>query len=50
MAELKKKIRSRNTHAIVIKKLLSSNIEDIYSNYTKDYTIIPRALIILKKS
>ena len=36
MAELKKKIRNRNTHASVIKKLLSSNIEDIYSNYTEE--------------
>ena len=36
MAELKKKIRSRNTHASVIKKLLSSNIEDVYSNYTEE--------------
>ena len=34
MAE--KKIRSSNSHASVIKKLLSSNIEDIYSNYTEE--------------
>ena len=33
---LKKKIRSRNIHANAIKKIISTNIEEVYKNYTQE--------------
>ena len=33
---LKKKIRSRNIHTNAIKKIISTNIEEVYKNYTQE--------------
>ena len=33
---LKKEIRSRNIHANAIKKIISTNIEEVYKNYTQE--------------